>query len=390
MEDELFHPAPLYKLQGKLGLLKPGEPRSARRGLLAMLVGWVPLAILVSGWGTATQLTSFLHDAGVHVRLLVAAPVLIAADSLCAPYLAAVARHFLDAGLVDESDRPRFQAAIASTRALLHSWWSELTVLGLAYAATLGLIYGAPAQRMPTWHASAESLHGFSAAGWWHALVGVPILLTLLIGWALRLLLWGRFLWLMARLNLALVPAHPDRAAGLMFLSLALRAKAPLAFALGAIVAGTVANDLRATGVDDINDLVAHSHMLLGVAVCSIALLSWPLLIFMPVLRKERRRGTFAYGALANNVGRQLEKKWLAPRPLDARVLDASALDVPDFSTATDLFQLAANVHQMRAVPIDTRSVAFIAISAVLPFVPVVLANVPLDVALKKITDLLF
>jgi hypothetical protein len=73
-------------------------------------------------------------------------------------------------------------------------------------------------------------------------LVSVPLLLLLLLGWLWRVLLWWRFLWLTARLDLRLIPGHPDLAGGLMFVGSSLRSFWLLSFALGAIAAGTVAN----------------------------------------------------------------------------------------------------------------------------------------------------
>ncbi len=55
----------------------------------------------------------------------------------------------------------------------------------------------------------------FSLAGWWHLLVSLPLLLILFFGWIWRLALWARFLFLMSRLNLRLIPAHPDNVGGL-------------------------------------------------------------------------------------------------------------------------------------------------------------------------------
>ena len=58
-------------------------------------------------------------------------------------------------------------------------------------------------------------------------------LLLLGLGWLWRLYLWGRFLWQLSRLDLRLVPAHPDQTAGLKFVGYAVRAFALLGFAWG-------------------------------------------------------------------------------------------------------------------------------------------------------------
>ena len=58
--------------------------------------------------------------------------------------------------------------------------------------------------------------------------LSLPVFQFMLIRWYYRLLLWCRFLWRVSRLDLDLVPAHPDRAGGLGFLGINTYAFAPL------------------------------------------------------------------------------------------------------------------------------------------------------------------
>ncbi len=74
-----------------------------------------------------------------------------------------------------------------------------------------------------TWAAgpAAGSGSGFanlSLAGWWNALVSVPLFQFLLLRWYFRLFIWARFLWQVSRFDLKLLPAHPDGVGGLGFL----------------------------------------------------------------------------------------------------------------------------------------------------------------------------
>ena len=65
------------------------------------------------------------------------------------------------------------------------------------------------------------------------------------------------------------------------------------------------------------------------------------------------------------------------------------ALEVPDFSATTDLYQVVSNVYDMRTVPIDVRDVLLLVATTLLPFLPIVLMAVPFDVILKDIAGLL-
>ena len=183
---------------------------------------------------------------------------------------------------------------------------------------------------------------GISLAGWWHALVSLPLLLVLLFGWLWRLVLWARFLVLVSRLDLRLIPGHPDRVGGLKFVSSSLRGFRLISLALGAMVAGSVANGElhRGKQVPDFKNLV------IGLLVFLLILFAGPLTVFLKKLRETKRRGVFEYGALAAAVGTQFEAKWL-----QQTTIDGTSLEVQDFSATTDLYSVAANVYAMREVP---------------------------------------
>jgi hypothetical protein len=63
-------------------------------------------------------------------------------------------------------------------------------------------------------------------------------------------------------------------------------------------------------------------------------------------------------------------------------------LEVSDFSATTDLYQVASNVYAMRVIPIDLRNLVLLMLATLLPFVPVALMGVPLDVVLSKLSGL--
>ena len=96
--------------------------------------------------------------------------------------------------------------------------------------------------------ASASGFTNLSLAGWWHTLVSVPIFQFLLVRWYFRLFIWTRFLWQVSRIELQLVPTHPDRAGGLGFLANIVYAFAPLLLAHGALLAGLIADRIFFAG----------------------------------------------------------------------------------------------------------------------------------------------
>lgn len=221
----------------------------------------------------------------------------------------------------------------------------------------------------------------FSWAGWWHVLVSIPIALILLFGWLWRLLLWGLFLWRVSRLDLHLVPAHPDLSGGLQFVGASVRAFPMLCFALGAVVAGGVANRV----VHQEMHLIDFKYIIATLVVVILILFVAPLMAFTRKILQARRRGIFEYGALAGAVGRQLERKWLNRESN----VDEGVLEVPHFSATTDLNQVVSNVYQIKSVPLDLQDLIAVVVAVLLPFVPVLLYEIPLNVILPDLMKLL-
>lgn len=385
--DDVFDGGPLLRWEQKLRLVKPGRQLNARRAVLAVVIVWVPLAVmaavqfLVSGDESAK---SFFSDFAVNARFLVALPALILAEAECVPLLGRIVRHFTESGLVVEADRTRFEAAVSSTRRLLASTVGDLIMLLLVYLGVAALALYFSTDAFLPWHrrASTGSL-GLSPAGWWHALVSLPLFLIIFLAWLWRLALWTRFLFLMSRLNLHLIAGHPDGVGGLRFVATSLRGFRLISFALGAVVAGSLANRQVYQGTQSLD----FKNFVIGLIVFLVVLFAGPLTIFLKKLRETKKRGIFEYGALARAVGIEFEAKWLRRKGN----VDESSLEVPDFSATTDLYAVVNNVYGMREVPFTLRDlIGPIGVSAMLPFIPLVLMAMPLEVILRGVVKLLF
>jgi hypothetical protein len=377
MSHRLFYPQPQFGIPTWFNL-----SATRMRMLGAVALGWAPLVLLVICLGGRDSILSFLRDPAVHARMLIAVPALLAADTVSEPRLDAIARRLSRGNIICAIDRPRFDKLMDSTNALRGSRTVHVVLVMLTYGLTLSILRTISVRAIPLWHRLPS--HGgleLSAAGYWHTLVSLPLLLVLVLSWGFRVLLWGRFLFNVSRMRLELVPAHPDRAAGLMFLSDALRTCAILGFAVGAVVAGGVANDIIIQG----HSLLEQKYRIAAAPLFTLVIFTWPLLMFVSVLSRQRRRGLIQYGALAYAFGRRFERKWLE-RP----ETDDSMLRAEDFSAANDLYSVAERVYQIRPIPVDPQALAVLLGATLLPFVPVVLATVPVDILLKEISGLLF
>ncbi len=383
MEHEIFDGGPPSRLEVWLRLRKTGDRRVARLIAGVVAVAWLPLLFLSSVSGDLTHLTgpgSFLQDISVHTRFLVALPLLIIAESVCLPRLAAIARQIANSNLIHDADRPRFDAARASTRHLLDSRIAEFGVIVVAYLIVVMIMY-APPPDIPAWHLAGGGRGHLSPAGRWGLFISLPLLLVFLLGWLWRFALWIRLLWLISRLNLQLIAAHPDRAGGLLFVSYSVRAWALPALALCVIVAGVIANRVVHEGASPFS----YKFQVLGLVVSMIVLYTAPLTVFYRNLVSVWRLAVPPYGGLAGRVGREFEHKWFR----QSHEFSDDPLETESFSATTDLYQVVERVYQMRFVPIDGHSVVFLAVMTLLPFVPLLLIAVPLDVLMKSLAGFL-
>jgi hypothetical protein len=379
----LFDVGPPAKLETLAGLMSARHPNIALRATLAICAGWLPLALIAAAQTLLLHdhsLESFAADYGLHARSLIAAPLLIVADGLCAPRLSAVAMYFQTARLIPPAEEPDFVEIVRSTFRLRDSSALEIALIGLVAAIVFLLTSRVPLGDLAEWQiAGALGTPMRSIAGWWHNLVTVPIFLMLLFGWVWRLGLWGRFLYLTSRLKLQLIAAHPDRSGGLGFLNIAVLAFALLGFSLNTLVAGAVANRVMHDGAS----LLSFRYAVLAGEFILLAIFLGPLLFFAAPLSAAWRSGVLKYGALARDVGMELERKWFSALP------GPEALQVQDFSATTDLYAITSNAFEIRTLPVDFRRIAVLVVATLLPYVPVVLMSVPLKELMKRIAGVL-
>jgi len=368
------------RLEGWLHLITPDERKVRVRAGLFIVVCYLPLVLLAGVQDLAyggSSLRSVLADFGSLARYLIAAPLFIIAESVCFPKFQRIVAYFRDSGLIANSDRHRYEDLVRSSVRLLRSKTAEILSFVAAYVITAYWILAMPPNQLISWsYGSGTGLGSLSAAGKWHAMVTVPLFLVLVLGWLWRQLSWARFLWLVSRMNLQLIAAHPDRCGGLKFISTIIPGYRPLAFACTAIIAGGIANRITQAGAS----LGSFRDVMIAVVIGIVLFCVAPLGAFAPGLRRLRSNGTFEYGHLGRDIGGQFEQKWLVHR--ECRRQD---LEVPDYSATTDLYSIVGNVYNISPIPFGFDSVRELLIFTALPFVPVLLIAQPA----KSIVDTL-
>lgn len=380
---DVFENGPPRRLGTFARLRAPLCPNTAYRVLLVLALGWLPLlalslAPLLAGHGATTR--SFASDIGAHARFAVAAPLFILAYAVSARELGAVGRHFLTAGVVPDRCEADLTSLLEKARHRLVSPWAEAIILLVAYGTVLATLLIEPHLLMQWRWQVTDDVGTLSIAGWWHILVSTPMLLVIVLGWLLRIGIWTDFLLGVSRLPLRLMAAHPDQAGGLGFLAQSVRALAIVGMAFGSISAGRFAY-VHHVGIASAltNPLIIGGTLAFVLIICV-----GPLLIFSPLLTRTWRDGSMAYGPMAMRLGGQLERRWLSKKATD------EMLDAPDFSAATDLYQVISNVYAIRFVPVDTRSLLILIGATLFPFLPAMFLSMPTTEVMQELKGLIF
>ena len=377
---------PLYQLARRTHLSGDALELLRRRLVVITLLAWLPPLILAGLSGHAVGdavAVPFLRDIGLHIRFLVALPLLIVAELVIHQRLRPVVRQFLERGLIAEESLPRFHAAMASAQRLRNSVAAEVVLLVLIYA--VGITYLWPLYgtlEVATWYAiPVDGGPRLTAAGRWFLYVSLPLFQFILFRWYFRMLIWMRFLWQVSRCRLRLVPTHPDRAGGLGFLPAVVTAFAPFLTAHGALLAGVIANQIFFKGAT----LVDFKVQLVVVGAFLLLLILGPLLLFAPHLAAARRIGLREYGTLAQDYVRKFDDKWL--RGGAAR--DEALLGSADIQSLADLGNSYEIVRGMGAVLFKRDAVIQLTVMLLLPVAPLLLTMVSLEELLKMLLQLL-
>jgi hypothetical protein len=304
---------PVFQFFRKSHLAGDGLELLHRRLLIITLIAWLPLLLLAALGRSAGNLgrLSFLHDVEVHIRFLIALPVLIAAELIVHSRLRIVVRNFVDRSLVLPQDLPRFNDAIKSAVRLRNSIPLEMGLLFFVYPLSLWLWNRRIALDISTWYANPGGRWHLTLAGIWYVFVSIPLLRFILLRWYMRLFIWFRLLWQVSRINLNLIASHPDRAAGLAFLGKSAYAFGPILFAQGVMLAGLVAERVLYRG----ESLVSFKLQIGGFVVFFVLAILGPLLMFTPRMARAKRKGLADYGLLAQHYVEGFEQKWVRRQP---------------------------------------------------------------------------
>ena len=375
---------PLFQIFRRAHLSGTALELLRRRVLIISLFAWLPLAVLsaIEGHLLGSQNLTFLRDVELHVRFLVALPVLILAELPVHRRLGSVVKCFLERGVVTQEDTPKFYAALGATMRARDSSWLEFALL--VFTLTVGHWFW---QRMialgaATWYAAPDrtDIH-LTLAGYWYSFVSIPIFQFILLRWYLRLVIWFLFLWRASRLNLHLLPTHPDRAGGIGFLGGISYAFGPILFAEGTMLAGLIASRIFYQG-QTLTSFKVTIFVLTGFFVLVIL---GPLTMFTPHLARTKRNGLNEYGTVASVYVDEFDQKWICGGAEGEEILGTA-----DIQSLADLANSYEVVREMRLVPFALNDVARLAVVTLLPVLPLLVTIMPLEELLTRLLKVIF
>jgi hypothetical protein len=374
-ETPFVRGGPFYRAQQSLRLIRPNQWNLARRLIVFIVVGWLPL-ILLTLVLNPQALVSLLKEYRVHSRLLIAVPVLLIGEILMESRFRLVIGHIRQAGLLEVSDLAYMDKVISTLLRARDAFIAEIVVLLILIVHT-ATSYKGLVDAMPWLGQGAGADLHLTAAGWYAVLVSAP-LFQFLLGLGLwRWLLWTYFAFKLSGRNLKLVPTHPDKHGGLGFLGLTAAAFAPLAFAAATVIGATWRNEIIHHGARLLDFKLEAVVLLMIIGLLALG----PLIFFVPRLAALRRRGILEYGILGQMHSSEFHEKWIRHRVGH----EAEFLQAPEISTLGNFGKSYEQIEQLKPFPADPGALYVLAAAIAIPALPVILAQVPLAVVLVNL-----
>jgi hypothetical protein len=356
----------LLRAQRAIGLVPAEGLGVGRRALALALFTWVPLVVwaLIQGRALPGEVGEpLLSHFGIHARCLIAIPLFVIAEGVTHRIGTLLIPQLATSGIV--SDVAKLREVLEGMARLRDRSYPWIVIAGLTVAVTF--VVGSPgAEHELEWAGGTPS--GFGA--FWFRWVLRPIFTVLMLAWLWRLWLVFLLSARIARLDLSLVPTHPDRAGGLGFLELLPVAFSPVVFAISAVLSSRWAHDVVFHGVH-VDELRGP---MIAFAVVALLLFLSPLLAWQRPLAQARRRAEFEYGALVGAHGRLVRRRWIEGHAVG----DQELLSAPEIGPVADTAALYDSARKMRAVPIGLRSLAVVLLPAAIPILGVLAIEIPI------------
>lgn len=370
----------LFRLQRAIGLIPAEGLGLVRRAIFWSLLAWVPVAVWAWLEGRAVPPLAaepLLGHFGVQVRCLVAIPLLILAEGPAQAMTLRILPHFVRSGLIQDSQIPAFRDALAAAARVRDATLPWVAMLGAVLALNVVAELTHRSHEVTWGVEQAGGGEGLGFGALWFQYVSRAIHMALLVAWFWRIVLVWSLFRRIAKLELSLVPTHPDRAGGLGFLEQVPNMFAPVVLAIGSVLAARWGHDIVYHGVH-VKDL----RLQMGAfVILALVLFLSPLLAFAPLMAATKRRALLEYSSLVGHHGRLVRDRWIGGQA----VADDALLDAPEIGPVADTGPIYDSVASMQILLIGKATVVPLLAAAVVPLVPVLAIEIPITTILAAL-----
>jgi hypothetical protein len=376
---------PFFRLARRLGLTRGGAFGITARTVIALGIAFVPLVVLAalqSVLASDRVKLPLLDDLTVYARFLLAIPLLIQVEAFIDRRLQWGVTQFRTSDLLDTPrGRSEFETAVERLERERDAWLPEIVLVVAAFTFAWFNNRSIPTPVSSWWMITPGDASTITWAGRWLGLVSMPLFTFLILRWLWRMLIWSRFLHRVSRVDLRLVPTHPDGAGGLSFLG---AVQATLGAFLIPISASVAARGVQWVQLGDGTLESLRNALILFVAI-ALAIVLAPLQVFVGKLVVAKRNGLLDYARLATDYTRAFDRKWVRdPRPADEPLLGTA-----DIQSLADLGNSYAFIRNMRITPLHRQHALALLLTATIPMLPFLLAIIPMEEMLKQVAQLL-
>lgn len=378
----LVRGGPLYFALRRTGVIPEGGLGIGRR--VALITGAAALPVAALAWWSgqlvpAQGTEALLHQYGVLTKMLVGILLLIVADAAAERVFPPIGLQLLNSHILPEEETGRLREAIEGARRARDSWLALALILALVAAGVVFRTSEAMRWHELSWALTTrEGRTALSAAGWWYLLISNPIYQVLALEWAWRLGVVAVLFARLGRLALSPVPTHPDRAGGLQFLEYVAVAFVPFAFALSAVMSAHLGHDILEHG-QRVESLRVHMAVF---AVLLVGAILAPFLLFIPRLARARRRALHEYSALTARHDRLVQGRWVRREAVRD---DDGMLSAPELGPLADVASMFHAVERTKVLPLGRTALLWLALAVLLPMLPVILIQIPVQEILERI-----
>jgi hypothetical protein len=374
-EVSLVRGGPFYRLEEAARLIGPKNWNLGRRITLAVTITWlapVLIAVLSNRGGVMELIKSY----PIAARMLIAVPVLFAGLTIMDLHFRVIVAHIYSTDLLDAEDMPRMNEILATLVRLRDSVVPELVMLLIIAARTASVYQSQIVDQPALVYRIAGEFH-LTPAGWYGVLVSATLFQFLLLLNLWKWLLWIFFAFKLSRLDLNLVPTHPDENGGLGFLGMSPIAFAPTAFAAAAVTGAVWRHQIIHNGALLMTFKLPAIALVVIIAIVALG----PLLVFVPKLAALRRRGILEYSIVGQIQSAGFHQKWVVNRTGN----EGELIDAPEVMSLLNYGLEYDRIKALNPFPTDKGALIGLALSVAVPALPTILAVIPLAVVLKDL-----